>query len=125
MAASWPELVQRFAGTNEVSHNENWVLGLGTYDPLITRAFIDRADLEKNFRRLRIEKFTWFVGSAVGESGTLQLYVQLPIPVAARSEAWVCGRSLAGIAGSNPFEEYGCLSLVTVVCCQVEVSATS
>ena len=25
-----------------------------------------------------------------------------PIPVAARSKAWVCGRSLAGIAGSNP-----------------------
>jgi hypothetical protein len=26
----------------------------------------------------------------------------LPIPLAARSEAWVCGRSLAGIVGSNP-----------------------
>ena len=26
----------------------------------------------------------------------------LPLPVAARSRAWVCGRSLAGIAGSNP-----------------------
>jgi hypothetical protein len=25
-----------------------------------------------------------------------------PIPVAARSEAWVCGRALAGIMGSNP-----------------------
>jgi hypothetical protein len=25
-----------------------------------------------------------------------------PIPVAARSNAWVYGRSLAGIAGSNP-----------------------
>ena len=24
------------------------------------------------------------------------------MPVAARSKAWVCGRSLAGIAGSNP-----------------------
>jgi hypothetical protein len=27
---------------------------------------------------------------------------QKPIPVAALSTAWVCGRSLAGIAGSNP-----------------------
>ena len=27
-----------------------------------------------------------------------------PIPVAARSKAWVSGRSLAGIAGSNPAE---------------------
>jgi hypothetical protein len=26
----------------------------------------------------------------------------MPIPMAARSTAWVCGRSLAGIVGSNP-----------------------
>jgi len=26
----------------------------------------------------------------------------LPVPVAARSKAWVCGRSLAEIVGSNP-----------------------
>ena len=32
---------------------------------------------------------------------------------------WVCARSLAGIAGSNPAEVmHGCLSLVSVVCCQ-------
>ena len=30
------------------------------------------------------------------------LYKLLPIPVAARSKAWVCGRSLVGIVGSNP-----------------------
>ena len=46
-----------------------------------------------------------------------------PIPVAARSSAWVCGRSLAGVEGSNP--AWGMdVSLVSVVCCQVEVSAT-
>jgi len=39
--------------------------------------------------------------------------------VAARSKAWVCGRSLAGIAGSNPA---GCGN---TVCCHVEVSVTS
>jgi hypothetical protein len=44
--------------------------------------------------------------------------------VAARSKAWVCGRSLAGIAGSDPAGGHGCLSLVSVVCCQIEVSAT-
>jgi hypothetical protein len=39
---------------------------------------------------------------------------------------WVCGRSLAGIAGSNPAGRgHGYLSVVSVVCCQVEVSATS
>jgi hypothetical protein len=46
--------------------------------------------------------------------------------VAVRSKAWVFGRSLARIVGSNPNEGHGCLSLVSVVCCcQVEASATS
>jgi len=45
----------------------------------------------------------------------------MPIPVAARSKGWVCGRSLAGIVGSNLTGDGGhwCLSLVSVVCCQV------
>jgi len=30
------------------------------------------------------------------------LYFKILTPVAARSKAWVCGHSLAGIAGSNP-----------------------
>jgi hypothetical protein len=47
-----------------------------------------------------------------------------PIPVAAPSKAWVSGLSHAGIAGSNPAGGHGCLSLVSVVCCQVEVSAS-
>ena len=44
------------------------------------------------------------------------------IPVAVRSK--VCGRLLAEIAGSNSTGGHGCLSVVSVVCCQVEVSAT-
>ena len=47
-----------------------------------------------------------------------------PIPVAARSKAWVFGSSPAEIVGSNPTEGHGCLSVVSVVCCQVEVSAS-
>ena len=46
---------------------------------------------------------------------------RVPIPVAERSEERVCSRSLAGVAGSNPA---GGMSLVLVVYCQVEVSAT-
>jgi hypothetical protein len=42
----------------------------------------------------------------------------MPIPVAARSKAWVCGRSLGGIAGSNP--QGTCH--VSLVCCQVQRS---
>ena len=45
------------------------------------------------------------------------------IAVAAQSKAWVCGRSLAGIVGSNPAGGMG-ICLVDVVCCQVEVSAS-
>jgi len=44
------------------------------------------------------------------------------MPMAARSKAWFCGRSIAGIAGSNPTGGHGCLSAVSVVCCQVEVT---
>ena len=40
-----------------------------------------------------------------------------------RSEAWDCGRSLAGIVGSNAAGEMD-VSLVSVVWCQAEVSAT-
>jgi hypothetical protein len=48
-----------------------------------------------------------------------------PIPVAARSKAWVCDCSLAGIAGSNSAGGMDvCLSLWSVVYCQVEVSAS-
>jgi hypothetical protein len=38
------------------------------------------------------------------------------------SNAWVCGHSLAGFAGSNPNGWHGYLSVVSVVFCQVEVS---
>ena len=49
----------------------------------------------------------------------------LTVPLAARSKTYVCGRSSAEIVGSNPIGGHGCLSVVSVVCCQVEVSATS
>ena len=50
--------------------------------------------------------------------------LSLLIPVAAWSKAWVCGRSLAGIPGSNPVGGMDVLSLVSVMCYEVEVSAT-
>ena len=45
-----------------------------------------------------------------------------PVTAAARSKAWVCGRSPAEIVGSNPT---GGMDVVNVECYQVEVSATS
>jgi hypothetical protein len=40
-----------------------------------------------------------------------------PIPVVARSKAWICGGPLAAIAGSNPSRGHG--YLWWVLCCQV------
>jgi len=42
-----------------------------------------------------------------------------PVPMAARSKVWVYGRSLAGFESNRG---HGCLSRVSVVCCQLEVS---
>ena len=49
----------------------------------------------------------------------------MPVQLAARSKAYVCGRSPAEIVGSNPTGGMDVWSVVSVVCCQVEVSATS
>ena len=48
-----------------------------------------------------------------------------PILASARLKAWVLGRSPAGMVSSNPTGGHRCLSFVSVVCCEVEVSATS
>jgi len=53
-------------------------------------------------------------------SQSTDLNLVTPIPESARSKALVCGRSLAGMVGSNPVGGMD----VNVVCCQVEVSAT-
>jgi hypothetical protein len=46
----------------------------------------------------------------------VRTHAEGPVPVAERSKAMVCDRSPA---------RHGCLSVVSVVCCQVEVYATS
>jgi hypothetical protein len=57
------------------------------------------------WRRMGLKDLAWwggelFKGDTVADLKIL--YSSVPIPVAARSKALVCGRSLAGIAGSNP-----------------------
>ena len=61
-------------------------------------------------------------------TGLLNIKKQIllqPVPVAARSNALVCGRSPAEIEGFESHRGHGSLSLVSVVCCQVEISVTS
>jgi hypothetical protein len=48
---------------------------------------------------------------------------KLPIPVAARSKALVCGRSLTETVGSNLAGEWMSV-FVNIQCCQVEVSTS-
>jgi hypothetical protein len=55
---------------------------------------------------------------------SVRIHHQEPIPVAALSKVWVCCRSPAEIAGLNPTGRYGSVSIVNVVCCQVDISAT-
>ena len=43
--------------------------------------------------------------------------------MSACSTVCVCGRSLAGIAGSNPGGSVDVLSFEIVLCCQIEVCA--
>ena len=66
-------------------------------------------------------------GHLLGEQQTLFIlqyyHCVLPVPFAARSKTWVCGRSLNGIVGSNPTGGMD-VCLVSVVCCLVEVYAT-
>ena len=44
--------------------------------------------------------------------------------MAAPSKAWVCSPLLAQFVGSNPAGGMDVLSVVSVVCCQVEVPAS-
>ena len=73
-----------------------------------------------------LRNFIFFVQAVNSVMLLFKLFVNFityaPIPVAARSRAWVCGRSVAGIAGSNPAG--GVDVFLLRVLCQVEVSAT-
>jgi len=48
----------------------------------------------------------------------------VPTPLAAWSNAWIFGRTLAGTVGSNLAGGLRCLSVVSVVCRQVQVSGS-
>jgi len=60
---------------------------------------------------------------SVAVSSLCTVRVPSPVPVAVRSEAWVYGHSLFGIAGSNLAGRHECLFIVSLVCCQIEVCA--
>jgi hypothetical protein len=64
----------------------------------------------------------YYKGSLVYEDQINDIYINTrPIPVVARSWAWVCRRSLVGLRIRIPPEAW---MSVSCVCCQVEVSAS-
>jgi hypothetical protein len=62
--------------------DNNFLLNVGKYSPIYTASYS---------RKLELTNLLYYVC----------IYTK-PIPVAARSKAWVSGRSLTGIVGSNP-----------------------
>ena len=72
--------------------------------------------------RNNIIKFSWIAYLLF----YLDIYEEacVPIPVDEQSKAWVCGCLLAGIVGSNPDGSLNACLLLSVMCCQVEVSAS-
>jgi hypothetical protein len=80
-------------------------------------------------RRPQFDPRTSHVRSALGQVLGVILFLPFKfiptIPVDARSKASVCGRSLMGLrVRIPPGERHGCVSLVRVKLCQVEVSAS-
>jgi hypothetical protein len=65
-----------------------------------------------------ISVFTLCYGPGLLFRGPLCVYIYI-LFIVARTKAWVCGSSIAGIVGSNTSGG------MDVVCCQVDVSATN
>jgi hypothetical protein len=60
--------------------------------------------------------FTLCMTLAILIFNSYNIIMTLPLPMAARSKAWVCGRSNAGMAGLNPA---GRVELCSCECCVV------
>ena len=89
---------------------------------VLTERNVSNGSFRKKMQQLITLRYT----SSVSVAGFVHIYnVSGPVTVAARSKASVYGRSPAEIVGLYPTGGYGCLSVVSVVCCQVEVCTTS
>ena len=86
--------------------------GLSDNSPLLATQTVSRDGTQGSARLYSILRL---VGVHLRQLNLQHQYSVLPIPVAAQSKAWVCGRSLAGIAGSNPTESMN-MSVVASVC---------
>jgi len=74
--------------------------------------------------KILIKRTKFITGGGNKIRGLFSKTRKKPNPLAMRFKAWVCGRSLVGIVGSNPDGGHGCLFLLSVLCCQVGVSMT-
>jgi hypothetical protein len=80
-----------------------------------------RYNPEDHHRHLhrRCENLSFRVTSTPAYVTTDRYFVSLSIPVVARSKVQVCGRLVAGIAGSNPAEGTDVCPCVYMLCCPV------
>ena len=97
---------------NSVFNQKSHFWQLVTEFPLILFSVTQLGTFSSTLTAVLCLKITW-----ICMTGSLIL-------VAARSKASVCGRSTAEMVGSHPAGVRGCLFVVSVVCCQVEVCAT-
>jgi hypothetical protein len=74
------------------------------------------------FSGLETKHFSFFLSPWLSQK--CNPVFKLLIPVAVWSRPWVYGRSHPGIVASNPTRVLGVFSLVRVVFCQIEVSAS-
>jgi len=86
-----------------------------------------------NFARFRLMCFIWIYKKQNILRSLITLFYLIILrrhitwrsnPVAVWSKTWVYGRWLPGIAGFESRRRHGCLYHVSVVYCQVEVSAS-
>ena len=80
--------------------------------------------MTKMFKMIQILKQNCAVAHVTMIITVVLIFRMYFLSQATRSKTCVYCLSLAGIAGSNSTGNIGALSLVSAVCCQVEVSAT-
>jgi hypothetical protein len=78
-----------------------------TYDGIQEMAYLDMVVTGEKLDRVEFSPVgyppeQYLVNTALCFACRPRSKYHMPIPVAARSKAWVCGGSLVGIAGSNP-----------------------
>ena len=83
----------------DVFHNKTLCAVLHS---VICTIYASKLNYQHRLTNITTKAVPWLRRLAAGLSPRRPGFDPLPIPVAVRSKAWVCGLSLTGIVGSNP-----------------------